>query len=79
MSIEKYQLSIVREVVNLEDMDLLQHIHSLLFEKNNSHSVESEMDTTEYLMRNEANRKSIMESIAQAERGELIKVKIEDL
>ena len=79
MSIEKYQLSIIREVVNLEDMDLLQHIHSLLFEKENSHSVEPEVDTTEYLMRNEANRKSIMESIAQAERGELIRVKIEDL
>ena len=79
MSIEKYQLSIIREVVNLEDMALLQHIHSLLFEKEDSHSVKSEMDTTEYLMRNEANRKSLMESIAQAERGELIKVKIEDL
>ena len=60
MSIEKYQLSIIREVVNLEDMALLQHIHSLLFEKEDSHSVKSEMDTTEYLMRNEANRKSLI-------------------
>jgi len=37
------------------------------------------MDKTEYLMSSEANRKALMESIAQVERGEVVKINIDDL
>jgi uncharacterized membrane protein YkoI len=59
--------------------DFLKAIKTLFKNQRIFVTVEAEMDTTDYLMNNEANRKSILESIAQAERGELIKVKLEDL
>jgi len=59
--------------------DFLKAIKTLFKNQRISVTIEAEMDTTDYLMSNEANRKSISESIAQAERGELIKVKLEDL
>jgi uncharacterized membrane protein YkoI len=59
--------------------DFLKAIKTLFKNQRISVTVEAEMDTTDYLMSNEANRKSILESIAQAERGEVIKVKLEDL
>jgi uncharacterized membrane protein YkoI len=59
--------------------DFLKAIKTLFKNQRISVTVEAEMDTTDYLMSNEANRKSILESIAQADRGELIKVKLEDL
>ena len=37
------------------------------------------MDETEFLMSNEANKNVILESIRQAERGEVIPVRFEDL
>jgi hypothetical protein len=37
-------------------------------------TVEPEMDETEYLLSSEANRKMLLESIKQAENGELVKV-----
>lgn len=37
------------------------------------------MDTTEYLMSNKKNHKRILESMRQVERGEVIKVTMEEL
>jgi hypothetical protein len=59
--------------------DFLKAVKTLFKNQRISVTIEAEVDTTEYLMSNEANRKSILESIAQAERGELIKVRLEDL
>lgn len=56
--------------------DFLKSIKSLYKGKAISITVESEMDETEYLLASEPNRKMLLESIKQAERGELIKVDI---
>jgi hypothetical protein len=37
-------------------------------------TIETAMDETEYLMQSEENRKMLLESIAQAERGEVIPI-----
>ncbi len=48
--------------------------------KNIRIEIGEELDTTEYLMSSEANRKILQESIAQIERGEgLVKVSLDDL
>ena len=52
----------------------LKSIRSLFKKKNISIIVEEEQDETEYLFQSEANRKMLIQSIRQAEKGELISV-----
>ena len=59
--------------------DFLKAIKTLFKNQRISVTVEAEMDETEFLMSNEANKNVILESIKQAERGEVIKVRFEDL
>ena len=40
---------------------------------------EEEMDTTNYLLSNEANKRHLLESIQQAKEGKLTEIKTEDL
>ncbi len=56
--------------------DILNSIKSLYKGKTISITVEPEMDETEYLLSSEANRKILLESIKQAENGDLVKVDI---
>jgi hypothetical protein len=58
------------------DESFLKSIRSLFKKKNISIIVEEEPDETEYLLQSEANRKMLMQSIRQAEKGELISVNI---
>lgn len=59
--------------------DFLKAIKTLFKNQRISVTVEAEMDETEFLMSNEANKNVILESIRQAERGEVINVRFEDL
>lgn len=56
--------------------DFLKSLKSMYKGKTISITVEAEMDETEYLLSSEANRKFLLESMRQAEKGELIKVDI---
>lgn len=56
--------------------DFLKSLKSMYKGKTISITVEAEMDETEYLLSSEANRKFLVESMKQAEKGELIKVDI---
>ncbi|HBX53232.1 MAG TPA: hypothetical protein DEH02_19410 [Bacteroidales bacterium] len=59
------------------DMNFLKALKTLFKNKESiSITVESEMDETEYLLSSDANRKILEQSIAEAERGELIKVNL---
>ncbi|MCL6100916.1 MAG: hypothetical protein M1292_00265 [Bacteroidetes bacterium] len=57
-------------------VDFLKSLKSMYKGKTISITVEPEMDETEYLLSSEANRKMLLESIKQAENGELVKVDI---
>lgn len=59
--------------------DFLKAIKTLFKNQRISVTIEAEMDETEFLMSNEANKNVILESIRQAERGEVINVRFEDL
>lgn len=59
--------------------DFLKAIKTLFKNQRITVTVETEMDETGFLMSNEANKKSILESIKQANNGDVIKVKLEDL
>ena len=59
--------------------DFLKAIKVLFKNQRISVTIEAEMDETEFLMSNEANKNVILESIRQAERGEVINVRFEDL
>ena len=52
--------------------DFLKAIKTLFKNQRISVTIEAEMDETEFLMSNEANKNVILESIRQAERGEVI-------
>lgn len=52
----------------------LNGLKTLYKGKNISITVEEELDETEYLLQSETNRKILLESIKQAENGELIPV-----
>ena len=58
------------------DESFLKSIRSLFKKKNISIIVEEEQDETEYLLQSEANRKILMQSIRQAEKGELVSVNL---
>ncbi|MBI3501420.1 MAG: hypothetical protein HY063_06460 [Bacteroidetes bacterium] len=58
------------------DESFLKSIRSMFKKKRISIIVEEEMDETEYLLQCEANRKMLMHSISQAEKGELVSVNI---
>jgi antitoxin YefM len=58
------------------DESFLKSIRSLFKKKRISIIVEEEQDETEYLLKSEANRKMLMQSIRQSEKGELVSVNI---
>ena len=64
--------------INANELDLnfLNRVKAMFKNKPISIIIEEEQDETEYLLASEANRKVLLESIKQAERGELIKVNI---
>lgn len=59
--------------------DFLKAIKTLFKNQRITVTVEAEMDTTEYLLRNEANRNFLEKSIKQMESGDVVKVNINDL
>lgn len=59
--------------------DFLKAIKTLFKNQRITVTVEAEMDTTEYLLRNEANRNFLEKSIKQMENGDVVKVNINDL
>jgi hypothetical protein len=59
--------------------DFLKAIKTLFKNQRISVTVEAEMDETEYLMSNEANRLFLEKSMNQIKNGEIVKVKFEDL
>jgi hypothetical protein len=61
--------------------DFLKAIETLFRNQKISVTVapEGDMDETEYLMSNEANRQFLEKSMKQIESGEIVKVKFEDL
>ena len=56
--------------------DFLKSIRAMFKKKSISIIVEEEQDETEYLLNSEANRKMLMQSLRQAEKGELVSVNI---
>jgi hypothetical protein len=59
--------------------DFLKAIKTLFKNQRISVTVEAEMDTTDYLMSSEANRNFLKKSMEQIRKGEIVKVKLEDL
>ena len=57
-------------------IDFVKAVKSLFKGKNLFITVADEMDETEYLLSNEANRKMLEKSIQQIESGNTVKVKI---
>lgn len=57
-------------------VDFIKSLKSLYKGKKIAITVEAEMDETEYLLASEANKKALLESIKQVEKGQLIKVDI---
>jgi len=58
------------------DLNFLQKLKQMFGNKSISIIVEEEPDETEYLLKSENNRNMLLESMRQADNGELIKVKI---
>ncbi|MFN8347703.1 MAG: hypothetical protein U0X91_22050 [Spirosomataceae bacterium] len=67
--------------LNADELDyrLFRSLKSMFKGRNIRVTVNTEMDETEYLLSNQANRTFLEESIAQARQGELINVSLEDL
>ena len=70
-----YHLSSAQEVT----VDILEAIKKTFKSKPIVITVEEESDTTAHLMSNAANKTMLKKSIKQAERGEFIEIKYEDL
>ena len=61
---------------NTLDMNFLNKVKAMFKSKPISIIIEEEQDETEYLLQNPTNREMLLRSIKQADKGELIKVKI---
>lgn len=61
---------------NALDITFLKNIRAMFKNKPISITIEEEQDETEYLLQSKTNRKMLLESMKQAEKGELIKVNI---
>lgn len=61
------------------DGNFVKALKTLFKNRNLKITVDAEMDTTEYLLSNPANREHLMRSIEQARRGEVIEVSWEEL
>ena len=59
------------------DKGFLKKLKTIFKRKSISISVEEDLDETEYLLSNSANRKMLEKSLAEAESGNLIKVDID--
>jgi antitoxin YefM len=62
--------------VNELSEEFIKSIKALYKNKVIDITIETSMDETEYLMKSEENKKMLLESIAQVERGEVVNVKI---
>lgn len=69
-----FHLSSAEEVT----IDILEAIRATFKSKPITITVEEELDTTAYLMSSAANRAMLEKSIAQANNGEFVEVKIDD-
>ena len=65
--------------VNELTADLIKSIKSAFKGKTVEITVSDTLDETEYLLANEANRKSLEKSIQQAEKGEVVTYTVEEL
>ena len=70
-----YHLSSAQDLT----IDILEAIKTAFKSKAITITVEEEMDTTEYLMSSPANKAMLAKSMAQANNGEFIEIKMEDL
>ena len=70
-------LTTYRLSVNELSGDFIKSIKTLYKNKVIDITVETAMDETEYLLQSEENRKMLIESISQIERGEVVTVKID--
>jgi hypothetical protein len=61
------------------DGNFVKALKTLFKNRNLKITVDAEMDTTEYLLSNPANRQALEESIEQAKRGEVIYFTVEEL
>lgn len=61
------------------DETFLKTLKKMFKNKRISISVEEEMDETDYLLATEANRKHLMDSLAEAKAGKTVKVDIKKL
>ncbi len=61
------------------DSNFVKALKTLFKNRNLKITVDADMDTTEYLLSNPANREHLLRSIEQAERGEVIHVSWEEL
>ena len=68
-------------IVKANELDekFLKSIKTLFKSKTISITIEDEPDTTEYLLSTEANRKHLKESLAEAKKGKLVKVNLDNL
>lgn len=64
--------------INANELDLnfLNKVKTMFKNKPISIIIEEEQDETEYLLQSKANRKMLLASIKQVEKGELIKINI---
>ena len=67
--------------LNANELDtrFIKAIKTLFGDRKIKVTVDVEMDETEYLLRSEANRKALLESIKQAKNGEFVRINLDEL
>jgi predicted transposase YbfD/YdcC len=80
MNIEAEKLELVQMLLDIKSSEVLQKVKATLA-ANSSAQPKKRIyaDDTEYLLSTEANRKHLMESIAQLDRGQKTTIKTADL
>ena len=67
--------------LNANELDtrFIKAIKTLFGDRKIKVTVDVEMDETEYLLRSEANRKALLESIKQTKNGEFVRINLDEL